>query len=85
MSDLNALFEAAVANSKLLSERPDNATLLKIYALYKQATTGDNAEKKPSLTDLVGRAKWDAWAKLKGTSSDAAKQQYIDLITSLRD
>ena len=35
MADLNATFEAAVANSKNLSERPDNATLLKIYALYK--------------------------------------------------
>lgn len=85
MSDLNTLFEAAVASSKLLSERPDNVTLLKIYALYKQASAGDNTEKKPSLTDLVGRAKWDAWAKLKGTTSDAAKQQYIDLIESLRE
>ena len=83
MSDLNATFEAAVANSKNLSERPDNATLLKIYALYKQATAGDNAEKKPSFSDMVGRAKWDAWEKLKGTAVDAAKQQYVDLITSL--
>ena len=83
MSDLNAAFEAAVAQSKNLSERPDNPTLLKIYALYKQATAGDNAEKKPSFTDVVGRAKWDAWAKLKGTSGDAARQQYIDLIESL--
>lgn len=83
MSDLNATFEAAVANSKNLSERPDNITLLKIYALYKQATAGDNAEKKPSFSDMVGRAKWDAWTKLKGTEADAAKQQYIDLITEL--
>ena len=83
MADLNATFEAAVANSKSLSERPDNATLLKIYALYKQATAGDNTEKKPSFSDMVGRAKWDAWEKLKGTSADEAKQQYVDLITSL--
>lgn len=83
MADLNATFEAAVANSKNLSERPDNATLLKIYALYKQATAGDNTEKKPSFSDMVGRAKWDAWEKLKGTGSDEAKQQYVDLITSL--
>ena len=47
MADLQADFEAAVANSKKLSTRPDNATLLKNYGLYKQATTGDNAEKKP--------------------------------------
>lgn len=83
MSDLNAQFEAAVANSKKLTEKPDNATLLKIYSLYKQGSIGDNAEKKPGFADMVGRAKWDAWAKLKGTSSDDAKQQYIDLIESL--
>jgi acyl-CoA-binding protein len=83
MADLNADFEAAVANSKNLSERPDNATLLKIYGLYKQATAGDNADKKPGFGDMVGRAKWDAWNTLKGTSSDDAKQQYIDLIRSL--
>ena len=83
MSDLNATFDAAVAQSKNLSERPDNATLLKIYALYTQASLGDNTEKKPSFSDPVGRAKWDAWAALKGTTADAAKQQYIDLIGSL--
>ena len=83
MSDLTTRFEAAVANSKNLSERPDNATLLKLYALYKQGSTGDNAEKKPGFSDMVGRAKWDAWNKLRGTSSDDAKQQYIDLIESL--
>jgi acyl-CoA-binding protein len=84
MSDLNAAFEAAVKNSTSISERPDNATLLKLYALYKQATEGDNEAKKPSFTDMVGRAKWDAWEKLKDTSAADAKQQYIDLIESLR-
>ena len=83
MSDLNERFDAAVAQSKNLSERPDNVTLLQIYALYKQASAGDNAEKKPSFYDMVGRAKWDAWNKLKGTEQDAARQQYIDLIASL--
>lgn len=83
MADLNADFEAAVASSKQLSERPDNQTLLKIYGLYKQATAGDNAEKKPGFGDMVGRAKWDAWNGLKGTAADDAKQQYIDLIASL--
>ena len=84
MSDLKARFDDAVANSKKLSERPDNVTLLKIYSLYKQATEGDNEAKKPSFTDMVARAKWDAWAKLEGTTPDEAKQQYIDLIESLR-
>jgi len=76
-------FDAAVANSKKLSERPDNQTLLKIYGLYKQATTGDVTEKKPGFGDMVGRAKWDAWNAVKGTSQDDAKQQYVDLIQSL--
>lgn len=83
MSDLKAKFEAAVANSKSLSERPDNMTLLKLYALYKQGSVGDNADKKPGFADMVGRAKWDAWNALKGTSNMDAMQQYIDLIESL--
>lgn len=83
MSDLKAAFDKAMADSKNLSERPDNATLLKIYALYKQGSIGDNAEKKPGFGDMVARAKWDAWNALKGTPQDDAMQQYIDLITSL--
>jgi diazepam-binding inhibitor (GABA receptor modulating acyl-CoA-binding protein) len=83
MSDLQSQFEAAVANSKSLTERPDNMTLLKLYALYKQGSTGDNAEKRPGFTDMVGRAKWDAWNGLKGTSNADAMQQYVDLIESL--
>jgi acyl-CoA-binding protein len=83
MADLKAKFEAAAANSKNLSERPDNATLLKIYALYKQGSVGDNADKKPGFSDMVGRAKWDAWNGLKGTAQADAQQQYIDLIASL--
>lgn len=83
MSALKAKFEAAAASSKNLTERPDNATLLKIYALYKQGSVGDNTEKRPGFTDMVGRAKWDAWNGLKGTSEKDAMQQYIDLIKSL--
>ena len=83
MADLKADFAAAVANSKKLSQRPDNSTLLKIYGLYKQATVGDNTEKKPGFGDMIGRAKWDAWNGLKGTSSDDARQQYVELIRSL--
>ena len=83
MADLKAAFEAAVAGSKNLTERPDNATLLKLYGLYKQATVGDNTEQKPGFGDMVGRAKWDAWNSLKGTSVGDAMQQYIDLIGTL--
>jgi diazepam-binding inhibitor (GABA receptor modulating acyl-CoA-binding protein) len=83
MADLQADFDAAVANSKKLSERPDNTTMLKLYGLYKQATVGDNGEKKPGFSDLIGRAKWDAWNGFKGTSNDDARQQYIALVQSL--
>ncbi|MEJ6000641.1 acyl-CoA-binding protein [Paucibacter soli] len=81
---LNEQFEAAVAASKQLPERPDNMTLLKIYALYKQGSSGDVEGSRPGFTDMVGRAKYDAWAALKGTSADEAKQQYVDLIESLK-
>ena len=84
MADLNATFEAAVANSKNLSERPDNVTLLKIYALYKQASAGDAEGKRPGFTDMVGRAKFDAWEALKGSSKEDAMQQYVDLIEELK-
>jgi acyl-CoA-binding protein len=83
MAHLQAQFDAAVADSKSLTERPDNSTLLKIYGLYKQATAGDNADKKPGFSDMVGRAKWEAWNGFKGTATAEAMQQYIDLIESL--
>ena len=83
MADLQAAFDSAVANSKSLSERPDNATLLKLYALFKQATAGDVTESKPGFGDMIGRAKWDAWNGLKGSAKDDAMQRYVDLIESL--
>ena len=84
MSTLDTQFQQAVADSKNLPERPDNATLLKIYALYKQASAGDVEGSRPGFTDMVGRAKWDAWNELKGQTSDEAKQAYVDLIESLK-
>ena len=84
MRDLQAEFDAAVANSKTLTERPDNQTLLRLYSLFKQASEGDVSGKRPGFTDLVGRAKYDAWAALQGTAPETAKQAYIDLIASLK-
>jgi diazepam-binding inhibitor (GABA receptor modulator, acyl-CoA-binding protein) len=84
MSTLNEQFEQAVADSKNLPERPDNMTMLKIYALYKQASVGDVEGKRPGFTDMVGRAKWDAWNELKGQAQDEAKQAYVDLIEDLK-
>ncbi|MFZ6772965.1 acyl-CoA-binding protein [Undibacterium sp. SXout7W] len=82
---LQAQFTQALTDSKNLPERPDNGTLLKIYALFKQGSTGDATGDRPGMTDFVGRAKYDAWAGLKGTSQETAMQQYVDLINSLKD
>ncbi len=84
MANLKAAFDKAVADSKNLPEKPDNMTLLKIYALYKQASAGDVDGKRPGFTDMVGRAKWDAWNTIKGKSTDEAMQEYVDLIESLK-
>lgn len=84
MSKLKSNFEAAVADSKKLPERPANDVLLELYALYKQATDGDVEGKRPGFTDMVGRAKYDAWAAIKGTASDDAMKRYIDLVKSLK-
>lgn len=83
-SKLEKQFDKAVADSKQLPTKPDNATLLQIYALYKQATAGDVEGKRPGMTDFVGRAKYDAWAALKGTSAGDAMQDYVDLVESLK-
>ena len=84
MSKLQAAFDKAVAESKQLPEKPDNMTLLKIYSLYKQATEGDVEGKRPGFTDMVGRAKYDAWAAVKGKSKNDAMKEYVDLIESLK-
>jgi acyl-CoA-binding protein len=77
-------FDKAVADSKKLPEKPDNATLLKLYALYKQATEGDVQGKRPGFTDMVGRAKYDAWAGVQGKSTDDAMGEYVALVESLK-
>jgi len=81
MSDLEAKFARATADAKTLPERPGNLTLLRMYALYKQASSGDADGERPA--DLVGRAKWDAWHALAGMAKDEAMQAYVDLVESL--
>ena len=83
MSELDDRFAAAADASRTLPERPDNDTMLKLYSLYKQGSVGDIQGKRPGFTDPVGRAKYDAWSKLKGTSQDDAKTAYADLVDSL--
>ncbi|MBC8450315.1 MAG: acyl-CoA-binding protein [Chloroflexi bacterium] len=84
MSDLHTRFETATQEATELPKRPDNQTLLKLYALYKQATVGDASGDRPDFTDFVGRVKYDAWAKLQGTAKEEAMQAYVDLVESLK-
>jgi acyl-CoA-binding protein len=84
MSDVNAQFAQAQEDVQQLTERPGNLTLLRLYALFKQATEGDVHGDKPGFTDIVGKYKYDAWAALKGTAEDTAKTQYVELVESLK-
>ena len=81
--DLKAKFEAAAVAAKKTKKKPDNATLLKLYSYYKQATEGDVSGPKPGFFDFVGTAKYEAWEKLKGLSNDDAKKKYMDLVKRL--
>lgn len=84
MSDLKERFTQAQKDVNQLAARPDNSTLLKLYALFKQATQGDASGERPGSFDFVARAKFDAWNVIKGTSEADAMQQYVDLVASLR-
>jgi diazepam-binding inhibitor (GABA receptor modulator, acyl-CoA-binding protein) len=83
MADLKAKFEKAADDVQKLSKKPDNDTLLKLYSLYKQGTSGDVEGKRPGMLDIKGRAKYDAWAKLQGTSKKQAMEDYIRLVEKL--
>ena len=83
MSDEKDVFEQAAEAAKSLPERPDDATMLKLYALYKQGTVGDVQGPKPGFFDFVGAAKYEAWEKLQGTDQDAARTEYVDLVRKL--
>jgi len=83
MSDLQARFEAAAQTVKDLKKDPGNDAKLSLYALYKQAAEGDVQGKRPGFSDLVGRAKYDAWARVKGLTQEEAMQQYIDAAEAL--
>ena len=83
MSEESDLFNQAAAAAKQLPDRPDNETLLQLYALYKQGAEGDVSGDKPGFFDFVGVAKYEAWEKLQGLAPEDAQQKYIDLVRSL--
>ena len=80
---LQAQFESAAQAATSLPTRPNNETMLRLYALFKQAKSGDATGNRPGMFDMVGRAKYDAWAALKGMSPETAMQAYVDLVASL--
>lgn len=82
-SELDADFQRAAEDVKRLPERPDNDTLLKLYALYKQATDGDVNGPKPGFFDFVNTAKYEAWSRLRGMRTHDAQQKYIELVRQL--
>jgi diazepam-binding inhibitor (GABA receptor modulating acyl-CoA-binding protein) len=84
MSELKQQFETAALEVQQLSRRPDTETLLQLYAFYKQATTGDASGKRPGFTDPVGKAKYDAWAALRGVNQEKAMRAYIGLVGRLQ-
>lgn len=83
MSELAAEFEQAASDVQKLPQRPDNDILLRLYALYKQATRGDICDPKPGFFDFVGTAKYEAWSRLRGMSGDEAQRKYIELVRKL--
>ena len=84
MSDLKMDFDKAVKEVLELKERPDDKTLLRLYGLYKQATHGNVKGKRPGFTDVKGRAKYDAWSRLRGKSAEWAMGEYVRLVTELQ-
>lgn len=84
MDEIKKRFETATEEVQSLNKRPDNDTMLKLYALYKQATKGDVSGKRPGMFDMIGRAKYDAWTAIKGVPEEEAMQQYIDLVEELK-
>ncbi len=84
MTDLDARFKQAADEAQQLPERPDNDTILTLYALYKQGSQGDIAGEKPGFFDFVGVAKYEAWEKRAGMPQDEAKKKYIELVDSLK-
>ncbi|MFT4025173.1 MAG: acyl-CoA-binding protein [Flavihumibacter sp.] len=83
--DLQQQFEQAVSESKSLSEKPSNETLLQLYSLYKQATEGDVNSEAPAMFDFVAKAKYEAWTSQKGKSKTAAQEEYIQLVQKLKN
>ena len=84
MASLQEQFDQALLDAQSLTARPDNDTLLRMYALFKQATEGDVSGPAPGIFDFKASAKYEAWSKMEGTSQDSAKKKYVELVKTLK-
>ncbi|XP_056145117.1 acyl-CoA-binding protein [Lampris incognitus] len=85
MADLKGNFDKAADEVKKLKAKPEDAEMLKVYALFKQATVGDVNTARPGMLDFTGKAKWDAWEKMKGKSQEDAMTEYIKFVEELKE
>uniref|UniRef100_A0A5K4F4D1 ACB domain-containing protein n=1 Tax=Schistosoma mansoni TaxID=6183 RepID=A0A5K4F4D1_SCHMA len=76
--DITKEFDSHAEKVKKLKTKPNDHDLLELYALYKQATVGDNNTSSPGILDLKGKAKWNAWNGKKGICREEAKKLYVD-------
>jgi acyl-CoA-binding protein len=83
VADLKAQFEKAQKDIKTIAKRPSNDDLLTLYSLFKQGSEGDVSSSRPGMLDMVGRAKFDAWQKLKGTGKEEAMKKYVEKVAAL--
>ena len=84
MSDVSRKFERATRDAQQLKKRPADEDMLRLYALYKQASSGDVTGERPGAFDFVGRAKYDSWSRLKGTAREQAMKSYVELVERLK-
>lgn len=84
MAEVDKKFEAAAKDIQKLTKRPDDEDMLRLYALYKQGTEGDVTGERPGAFAMKDRAKYDAWARVKGTDQVKAREQYVKLVERLK-
>ncbi|KAK7197082.1 acyl-CoA binding protein [Novymonas esmeraldas] len=77
VSSIDQEFASAQHAFAAMAAKESNEVKLKFYGLFKQATVGDVNTDRPGIFDYAGKAKWDAWSKLKGMSLLDAKRMYV--------
>lgn len=81
-SELDIAFEQAFSKISTLSQSLPPDTMLKLYAFYKQASSGDSYQVNAE-PDVKNAFKFNAWMQLNGMSQNEAKEEYIKLANSI--